>query len=147
MKTIEEMIRQAEGELKETFARIDENEALRTKQVLDAFRKQGVSYRHFAPSTGYGYDDIGRDTLERIYADLFHTEAALMRPHVASGTAALSLTMFGMTRPGEFGWDSWTGCYFANIPSENRCMLLLEQKAECGTTQFARKIRNMWLAD
>ena len=101
MKTIEEMIRQAEGELKETFARIDENEALRTKQVLDAFRKQGVSYRHFAPSTGYGYDDIGRDTLERIYADLFHTEAALMRPHVASGTAALSLTLFGLTRPGD----------------------------------------------
>ena len=101
MKTIEEMIRQAEGELKETFARIDENEALRTKQVLDAFRKQGVSYRHFAPSTGYGYDDIGRDTLERIYADLFHTEAALMRPHVASGTAALSLTLFGLTKPGD----------------------------------------------
>ena len=100
MKTTEEMIRQAEEELKAAFARIDENEALRTKQVLDAFRKQGVSYRHFAPSTGYGYDDIGRDTLERIYADLFHTEAALMRPHVASGTAALSLTLFGLTRPG-----------------------------------------------
>ena len=61
----------------------------------------GVSYRHFAPTTGYGYDDIGRDTLERIYADLFHTEAALMRPHVASGTAALSLTLFGLTRPGK----------------------------------------------
>ena len=52
-----------------------------------------------------------------------------------------------LSRDGEYGWDSWTGCYFANIPSENRCMLLLEQKAECGTTQFARKIRNMWLAD
>ena len=101
MKTIEEMIRQAEEGLKETFARIDENEAMRTKQLLDAFRKHGVSYRHFAPSTGYGYDDIGRDTLERIYADLFHTEAALMRPHVASGTAALSLTLFGLTKPGD----------------------------------------------
>ena len=101
MKTIEDMIRLAEEELKENFTRIDENEALRTKQVLDAFRKQGVSYRHFAPSTGYGYDDIGRDTLERIYADLFHTEEALMRPHVASGTAALSLTLFGLTKPGD----------------------------------------------
>ena len=64
MKTIEQMIRQAEEELKEAFARIDENEAARTRQVLDAFRQESVSYRHFAPSTGYGYDDIGRDTLE-----------------------------------------------------------------------------------
>ena len=101
MIRIEEMINRAEQELQEAFARIERNEELRTRQVLDAFRKQGVSYRHFAPSTGYGYDDIGRDTLERIYAHLFHTEAALMRPHVASGTAALSLTLFGMTRPGE----------------------------------------------
>ena len=101
MRSIEEMIRQAETELKEVFARIDENETLRTGQVLDAFRQEGVSYRHFSPSTGYGYDDIGRDTLERIYAAVFHTEAALMRPHVASGTAALSLTLFGLTRPGE----------------------------------------------
>lgn len=95
------MIAQAENELTESFACIDRNEERRTKQVLDAFRKHGVSYRHFAPTTGYGYDDIGRDTLEKIYADLFHTEAALMRPHVASGTAALSLTLFGLTRPGD----------------------------------------------
>ena len=101
MKQIEQMILQAEQELKDTFARIDENEEARTRQVLDAFRKEGVSYRHFAPSNGYGYDDIGRDTLERIYASVFHTEAALMRPHVASGTAALSLTLFGLTRPGD----------------------------------------------
>ena len=92
MKQIEQMILQAEQELKDTFARIDENEEARTRQVLDAFRKEGVSYRHFAPSSGYGYDDIGRDTLERIYASVFHTEAALMRPHVASGTAALTVT-------------------------------------------------------
>ena len=101
MNRIEEMILKAEEELKESFSRIDENEMKRTKQVLDLFRQEGVSYRHFAPSTGYGYDDIGRDTLERIYAGLFHTEAALMRPHVASGTAALSLTLFGLTKPGE----------------------------------------------
>ena len=101
MNRIEEMILKAEEELKDSFARIEENEMNRTKQVLDLFRNEGVSYRHFAPSTGYGYDDISRDTLERIYAGLFHTEAALMRPHVASGTAALSLTLFGLTKPGE----------------------------------------------
>ena len=101
MKSIEAMICAAEAELKDIFAEIDENETARTRQVLDAFREEGVSYRHFAPSTGYGYDDIGRDTLERIYARIFHTDAALMRPHVASGTAALSLTLFGLTRPGD----------------------------------------------
>ena len=101
MKDIEELIREAEKALQNAFEQIDENETARTRQVLDLFRKEGVSYRHFAPTTGYGYDDIGRDTLERIYAGIFHTEAALMRPHVASGTAALSLTLFGMTKPGD----------------------------------------------
>ena len=101
MKTIKEIIGRAETDLKEMFEGIDLNEAARTRQILDSFRQHGVSYRHFAPTTGYGYDDIGRDTLERIYADVFHTEAALMRPHISSGTAALSLTLFGMTRPGE----------------------------------------------
>ena len=98
---IEELIIQAESELQDTFDQIEQNEEIRTKQILEAFSKEKVSYRHFAPSTGYGYDDIGRDTIERIYASVFHTEAALMRPHVASGTAALSLTLSGMTRPGD----------------------------------------------
>ena len=101
MKQIEPMILKAERELKETFEKIDKNEAIRTRQILDAFKQEKVSYRHFAPSNGYGYDDLGRDTLERIFASLFHTEAALIRPHVSSGTAALSLTLFGLTRPGE----------------------------------------------
>lgn len=100
MNRIENMIRQAETELKDAFESIEHNEEKRTQQILDSFRKQGVSYRHFSPSTGYGYDDIGRDTLEKIYADLFHTEAALIRPHISSGTAALSLTLFGLTKPG-----------------------------------------------
>ena len=82
MNRIDAIIRQAEWELQEHFAEIETNEETRTRQVLDSFRKFGVSYRHFAPTTGYGYDDIGRDTLEKIYADLFHTESALMRPAV-----------------------------------------------------------------
>ena len=100
-KEIAAMIREAEEALRDAFARIDETEEVRTRQVLDIFRENQVSYRHFAPTTGYGYDDVGRDTLERIYAAVFHTEAALMRPHIASGTAALSLTLFGLTKPGE----------------------------------------------
>ena len=94
MEQIEQMIRQSEIELADAFSELERIEEIRTRQILDVFRKYQVSYRHFAPTTGYGYDDVGRDTLEKIYADLFHTEAALMRPHIASGTAALSLTLF-----------------------------------------------------
>ena len=101
MGTIQELIRTAEEDLKNIFGQIDETEEYRTRAILDIFRDEGVSYRHFSPSTGYGYDDIGRDTLERVYARVFHTEAALMRPHVASGTAALSLTLSGLTHPGD----------------------------------------------
>ena len=98
---IRNIITRAEGEMKDLFAEIDQNEEVRTRQILEAFRNEGVSYRHFSGTTGYGYDDIGRDTLERIYARIFHTEAALIRPHIASGTAALSLTLFGLTGPNE----------------------------------------------
>ena len=98
---ISEIIRESERDLESRFAEVERIEEIRTRQVIDIFRKEGVSYRHFAPTTGYGYEDIGRDTLERIYAGVFHTEAALMRPHIASGTAALSLTLSGMTKPGE----------------------------------------------
>ena len=101
MQKITQMIEKAEEQLQPVFERIDLNERIRTSQVLESFRNNHVSYRHFAPTSGYGYDDIGRDTLERIYADIFHTEAALMRPHIASGTAALSLTLFGLVKPGE----------------------------------------------
>ena len=99
--TPEERIQQAEQALTEAFARIDRTELRVMARVLEAFRENGVAARHFAPSLGYGYDDIGRDPLERLYADLFGTEAAMVRPSVASGTAALSLTLFGLTRPGE----------------------------------------------
>ena len=98
---IDQWIAEAEEELGGRFAEIEANEEKRTRQVLDAFREEGVSYRHFSGTTGYGYDDIGRDTIERIYARIFHTEAAMMRPHIASGTAALSLTLFGLVRPHE----------------------------------------------
>ncbi len=101
MDHAEQMVEQAERELITAFREIDRNEEIRTKQVLDIFREQQISYRHFAGTSGYGYDDVGRDALERVFAQVFHTEAALMRPQIASGTAALSLTLFGMTRPGE----------------------------------------------
>ncbi|MFC4323347.1 methionine gamma-lyase family protein [Litchfieldia salsa] len=77
--------------------RIDKNQL----KVLNSFRKHKVSDTHFTPSTGYGYDDIGRDTLEQIYADIFGGEAGLVRPQIISGTHAISIALFGILRPGD----------------------------------------------
>lgn len=70
-------------------------------KVLRSFQKHSVNEFHFAPSTGYGYDDTGRSTLESIYADVFGGEAALVRPQIVSGTHAIAITLFGMLRPGD----------------------------------------------
>ncbi|MGG3882837.1 aminotransferase class I/II-fold pyridoxal phosphate-dependent enzyme [Brevibacillus panacihumi] len=70
-------------------------------KVLRSFQKHGVNEFHFAPSTGYGYDDSGRSTLESIYADVFGGEAALVRPHIISGTHAIAISLFGVLRPGD----------------------------------------------
>ena len=99
--TIQERIARAEAGLKEQFARIDAMEESGTARVLAAFQREQVAYRHFAPTTGYGYDDVGRDTLERIFAELFGTEAAIVRPQIASGTHAIALCLFGLVKPGE----------------------------------------------
>lgn len=99
--TIEERISQAEAGLKDVFARIEHMEEIGTGRVLDAFRTHEIAYRHFAPTTGYGYDDVGRDTLEKVFADLFGTEAAIVRPQIASGTHAISLCLFGLLLPGD----------------------------------------------
>lgn len=99
--TIIERIAHAEQGLSEVFARIDRMEEVGTRRVLAAFQEHQVAYRHFAPTTGYGYDDVGRDTLEYIFADLFGTEAAIVRPQIASGTHAISLCLFGLVLPGD----------------------------------------------
>lgn len=96
----EQIIQKAEERIIRVFDEADRIERLRTTEILNAFRKYEVSYRHFSPTTGYGYDDVGRDTLEKIFAELFGTEDAIVRPQIASGTHALSLCLFGLTRPG-----------------------------------------------
>ncbi len=101
MKSIEERIKHAEEGLKDAFARIDRMEELGTRRVLATFQEHQVAYRHFAPTTGYGYDDVGRDTLEKVFAQLFCTEAAIVRPQIASGTHAISLCLFGLLLPGD----------------------------------------------
>ena len=99
--TIQERIASAEAALKEQFAHIDAIEEHGTRRILKTYQDHMVAYRHFAPTTGYGYDDVGRDTLEHIFADLFGTQAAIVRPQIASGTHAISLCLFGLTLPGD----------------------------------------------
>ena len=99
--TIQERIASAEAALKEQFARIDAMEEHGTRRILKAYQEHMIAYRHFAPTTGYGYDDVGRDTLERVFADLFGTQAAIVRPQIVSGTHAISLCLFGLTLPGD----------------------------------------------
>lgn len=71
------------------------------QKVLAAFRENQVSDFHLHPSTGYGYDDEGRDNLERVYAQTFGAEAAIVRPQIISGTHAITLSLFGVLRPGD----------------------------------------------
>ncbi len=99
--TIQERIASAEAALKEQFARIDAIEEHGTRRILKTYQEHMIAYRHFAPTTGYGYDDVGRDSLEKVFADLFGTEAAIVRPQIVSGTHAISLCLFGLTLPGD----------------------------------------------
>ncbi|MBR5322455.1 MAG: methionine gamma-lyase family protein [Clostridia bacterium] len=92
---------EAEEALKEKFRHFDSVSFINTKKVLDAFREERVAEAMFAGSSGYGYDDRGRDTLDRIYARVFNKEAALVRHTLISGTHTLSTGLFGLLRPGD----------------------------------------------
>ena len=98
---MKDIIRQAEKRCQPMFERIDEIALYNTEKVLNALQSHQVAARHFAPTTGYGYDDVGRDTLEKLFADLFQADAAIVRPQIVSGTHALSMCLFGLLRPGD----------------------------------------------
>ena len=88
-------------ELRERFAAIDQVAEYNQANVLHAMQRNRVSAACFAATTGYGYDDVGRDNLERVYADVFHTEAALVRPQITCGTHALAVALSANLRPGD----------------------------------------------
>ncbi|NCB63875.1 MAG: hypothetical protein EOM52_09760 [Clostridia bacterium] len=91
----------AQADLSEQFARIDAIAETNTHRVLAAFQKHRVAESYFAGTTGYGYDDQGRDALDAIYADLFGTEDALVRIGFVNGTQAITTALFGALRPGD----------------------------------------------
>lgn len=87
--------------LEERFKEIDKVAEFNQLKVLKAMQENRLSDVHFAATTGYGYNDIGRDTLEKVYADIFHAEDALVRPQLISGTHALTIALSGNLRPGD----------------------------------------------
>ncbi|MBR4017740.1 MAG: methionine gamma-lyase family protein [Oscillospiraceae bacterium] len=87
--------------LQERFAQIDKIAEYNQSKVIAAMQKNRVSAAYFAATTGYGYDDVGRDNLEKVYADVFHTEAALVRPQITCGTHALTVALSANLLPGD----------------------------------------------
>lgn len=100
-KTVKNLINDCEKALEKQYSRLDDIALYNQKKVLDAFKNNAVQARHLYGTTGYGYDDMGRDTLCRLYADIFHSESAIVSPNIVSGTHALTLMLFGVLRPND----------------------------------------------
>ncbi len=98
---LKDLTKEAEAALAPYFAHIDEVAQANTEKVMEAFREERVSDTMFVPSSGYGYDDCGRETLDRIYARVFGAEAAIVRHSIACGTHALTIGLFALLRPGD----------------------------------------------
>jgi cystathionine beta-lyase family protein involved in aluminum resistance len=96
-----EQLRQAEQALLEIFSGIDAQVKHNLKKVLDAFRHHRVGAHHFAGVSGYGHDDLGRDTLDQVFAEVMGAEAAAVRVQFVSGTHAIACALFGVLRPGD----------------------------------------------
>lgn len=95
------LVAEAEKEVSIHFSHLNDVMTYNQYKVLDAFQKNRISDSHFNWTTGYGYNDMGREALEKVYADIFRTEAALVRPIIVNGTHALTLTLMGVLRPGD----------------------------------------------
>lgn len=95
------LVSRAEERIADGFSKLDDIKAYNQYKVLDVFRECRISDRHFAWNTGYGYDDAGREALEEVYAGVFGTESAIVRPLIVNGTHALTLTLTGILRPGD----------------------------------------------
>lgn len=100
-RKIFELSKEVDKEIEPQFEKIKEIREYNQLKVLNAMQKAHLSDNHFNWTTGYGYNDIGREKVEEIFANIFHTEDALVRPQIVNGTHALSLTVQGIVRPGD----------------------------------------------
>lgn len=100
-KEIEQLINNVEQEIKPILEKIDKDTEYNSMKVLEAFQKNRVSDVHFTSTTGYGYDDIGRECVEKVFADILGAEDALVRTQIISGTHALTVALFAFLRPND----------------------------------------------
>ena len=100
-KEVYEKAEEVLSQLSEDFHRIDKIAEYNQIKVIKAFQNHKISEAHFTPTTGYGYNDLGRDALEEVYADVFQTEDALVRPQIVSGTHAITLALSANLYPGD----------------------------------------------
>ncbi|WP_133016231.1 aminotransferase class I/II-fold pyridoxal phosphate-dependent enzyme [Clostridium cuniculi] len=96
-----ELYKKALSDVEEQFKIYDEIREYNQLKVLNAFQEERISDMHFTNSSGYGYDDIGRDTLDKVYARIFNTESALVRPHFVNGTHAIGCALMGNLKTGD----------------------------------------------
>ena len=97
---VQAIVSRVEKKLAPVFEQLDTIENANQLKVLNAFREERVSTRLFMPSYGYGYDDIGRDSLDRVFARVFETQDAIVRPQIVSGTHAIFTALAGLLKPG-----------------------------------------------
>ena len=100
-KKVIDLINESEKEVREEFDKVEKICEKNSLKVLTAFQKNELAEVHFNETTGYGYDDIGRETIEKIYKDIFHTEDSLVRSQFISASHALNVTFFGLLRPND----------------------------------------------
>ena len=98
---IDKLVDKCEKELQNEFKKVDEVCTYNSKKVLDAFRNNKISETHFNSTTGYGYNDIGRDAIEKVFCDIFNCESALVRNQFISGSHALNVALFSVLRPND----------------------------------------------
>ena len=100
-KKVTDLTAEAEAALKDVFARVDEISFINTQKIMDSFREHRVSEAVFNPTSGYGYNDRGREILDEVWADVMGAEAAFVRHSIVNGTQALTIGLFGLLRPGD----------------------------------------------
>ena len=100
-RTVQALVERAESSLSCVFDPIEKTAELNQYKVIEAFRAHNVGARHFAPTTGYGYSDEGRQALADVFAHILQAQEAVLSPHIASGTHAISIALYAVLRPGD----------------------------------------------
>lgn len=111
---IKKLVVECENELTAEFKEIDNNKFFFSEQVLNSFKKNNLSENAFNSTTGYGYNDLGREIIEKVYADIFKSESAVVRSQFISGSHALNVTFFALLRPGDL-LLSISGCPYDTL--------------------------------